>query len=1142
MTNAASVTTSVRNTDPNVVQNRASNPLDSVWVGASAGTGKTKVLTDRVLRLLLPRADGRSGTEPHRILGLTYTKAAAGEMLLRINKVLSEWAVIDDASLEKNLKDLTGRTPDDALKIAARSLFAKVVDTPGGLKIMTIHSFCQSILGRFPLEAGISPHFKVLEDSEAKEMLARARQAVLSANTGNQALQEAMNRIAAYQNEQQFESTLANLLGERRLLLRFGMNLDDVKAKLHELYGIPEGITIKHLEDVFINEELLPRSKLYAASKALQTAGTKTDIERGILIQQWVEYNATQKRATLHDYALAYLTKDGDIRAKLATKNVAESHPEAIEFLQEEAQRVFDFMDSCKILRSTEALMDILLICHSIIDNYQRQKQQQGLLDFDDMINKTHQLLDNEKSGAWVMYKLDGGLDHLLIDEAQDTSPEQWEIIQNLCAEFFSGDSTREDVLRTIFAVGDKKQSIYSFQRAAPEGFEEMQAHFVKKADAKPLKMDVSFRSTATILDLVDRTFAPPHIRQGLENDIITHESFRKGQAGIAELWPIEKPDDAQDEQPWDAPITITEQQSGDVKLANKIADQIKHWLDTKQQLESFGREIRAGDIMILVQTRTAFQARLVRALKSREIPVSGIDRMVLGDQIAVLDLLALARFALLPEDDLSLACVLKSPLIGWDDDDLFPFAYGREKKQSLWQSLQQCEDKAILAYLQKAITDAATMHPFDFFGNILQTRCPASEISGLHAIHARLGVEAFDPLDEFMNACQNYEQNHVASLQGFLVAQQQDDIVIKRELEEAGGAVRIMTVHGSKGLQTPIVFLPDTTRTPDPRKKPSFLWPDKTGLKVPLWSPKKNMNTQIIDRAQDLLFEKDFEEYRRLLYVAMTRAEERLYVCGHIKKSKPADGNWYELIESAFRSHPDHKVIETENGDMLRITDPRTKDQDRKKKDSEAKTQRQSIPIPKWAHKKPDAEPYPSRPMAPSRPSGLQPAARSPLQEATEQKFQRGNITHKLLQLLPDLPRERRADAARHYLSLPAHDLSQAVQDSIFAETMAILDSPDYAFFFGADSLAEVPVTGFVNNLQISGQIDRLYITDTDIHILDYKTNRPPPKDPADIPDMYRQQLKAYRDIVANIYPDHKIHCYLLWTDGANLVELSDL
>ena len=1142
MTNAASVQSSVRGTDPNVVQSRASNPDDSVWVGASAGTGKTKVLTDRVLRLLLPRADGQIGTEPHRILGLTYTKAAAGEMLLRINKVLSEWAIIDDHELEENLQKLTGRTPDEPLKTAARSLFAKVVDTPGGLKIMTIHSFCQSILGRFPLEAGISPHFKVLEESEAREMLSRARQIILGQNAENQDLQAAMTRIAAYQNEQQFESTLGNLLSERRLLLRYGMDMAKLKTDLFALYGLDESYSADDFKAVFIDNESFNFGNVYAACKALAASDNANDRQRGIDIQLWLDADATKRAAKLDEYKSIYLTGTGTIRKTLITKNCAKEYPEAAEYLETEALRVHDYAQTITILESIQALLDIFGICHSIIDNYQRQKERQGLLDFDDMIYITENLLQNEQSSAWVMYKLDGGLDHLLIDEAQDTSPEQWEIIQNLCAEFFTGEGTREEIVRTIFAVGDKKQSIYSFQRAAPEGFEEMQAHFEHKASAKPLKMDVSFRSTATILDIVDRTFAPAEIRQGLENDIIKHESFRKGQAGITELWPLEKPDTADEEEPWDAPITITEQQSGEVKLANKIADQVKNWLDNDETLESFDRPIKPGDIMILVQTRTAFQARLVRALKSRNIPVSGIDRMVLGDQIAVMDLLALARFALLPEDDLSLACILKSPLIGWADDTLFTYAYDREKKQSLWARLQNCEDKAVLSYLQRAIKDAATMHPFYFFGNILQTPCPASDVSGLHAIHARLGVEAFDPLDEFMNACQNYEQNHVASLQGFLVWQQKDDIVIKRELEEAGGAVRIMTVHGSKGLQAPIVFLPDTTRTPDPRKKPAFLWPDKTGLNVPLWSPKKSMNTPLVDRAQELLFDKEYEEYRRLLYVAMTRAEERLYVCGYKKKSDPSAGNWHELITNAFHSHPECKTIECDDGDILRITDPRTKDQDRKKDATTQKAERNIVPLPQWAHEKPKAEPFPSRPMAPSRPSGQQPAARSPLHEAAEQKFLRGNITHKLLQLLPDLPSERRAEAARHYLGLPAHDLSQTLQDSIFEETMAILTSPDYAFFFGVNSLAEVPVTGFVNNMLVSGQIDRLYVSDTEIHILDFKTNRPPPKDPANIPDIYRQQMKAYRDIVSNIYPDRKVYCYLLWTDGANLVKLPDL
>lgn len=1128
----------VRATDPNIVQSHASNPLQSVWVGASAGTGKTKVLTDRVLRLLLPREDGQAGTPPHRILGLTYTKAAASEMLLRINKILSEWAIIEDTDLEKNLEKLCKRTVDKDLKAAARSLFAKVVDTPGGLKIMTIHSFCQSILGRFPLEAGISPHFKVLEESETKELLVQARQTVLN-NKGETAaaINAAMNRIAAYLNEQQFEDTLRDLLNERRLLMRYGMDLPALQSKLYALYGINESLTQNDIIDNVVSNNAIAISNLYAACKALADSDNENDRQRGLNIQLWLDANPQKRLSELTNYTNIFLTAAGTIRKTLITKKCAGNYPDAFEAINAEAQRIYDFRDTEKILQSIAALMDILMICHSIIGSYQKHKEQFGLLDFDDMIYKTHHLLDHQALGPWVMYKLDGGLDHLLIDEAQDTSPEQWDIIARLCEEFFAGDGAQgDDVTRTIFAVGDKKQSIYSFQRAAPEGFENMQAHFKAKAAAQSLKMGVSFRSTATILDLVDRTFAPPAVREGLENDIITHESFRKGQAGIAELWPLEKPDETEEEKPWEPPVTITEQQSGEVKLANKIADRIKKWRDTGAQLDSFDREIRPGDIMILVQTRTAFLSQLVRALKSRDIPVSGVDRMILGEQIAVMDLLALARFALLPEDDLSLACVLKSPLIGWNDDRLFKYSHGRQHKQSLWEALQKhCDDKAVIAYLSSAIQDALNTLPFDYFSCLLQTPCPASTVSGLQAIHARLGEEAFDPLDEFLNACQHYELNHVASLQGFLVWQQKDDIVIKREMEEADNTVRIMTVHGSKGLQAPIVFLPDTTRTPDTKRKTAFLWPDKTGLNVPLWSPKKDMNTVLFDRAQELLEQKRFEEYRRLLYVAMTRAEEQIYICGYQGKRAPKEGNWYELIKNAFTSHPEC----LEDNNVLRITDPRTKKPDRKDKQASHSTPNNTISLPSWARKQAPQEPFPSRPMMPSRPSSPRPAARSPLYEVSEQRFVRGNITHKLLQLLPDLPQDKRRDSARKYLALPAHGLSEKLQDSIFKETMAIIESPDYAFFFGKGSLAEVPVTGFVNNMLVSGQIDRLYVTDTEIHILDYKTNRPPPRNPHDIPELYYQQMKSYHDIVANIYPHRKVHCYLLWTDGADLVKL---
>lgn len=1143
-----------RDLDPNVRQRRASEPESSVWVGASAGTGKTKVLTDRVLRLLLPRSENMPGTKPHKILCLTFTKAAASEMALRINNTLAQWAVLSDEKLSEKLNNLIGRAPKDFELTAARKLFAQVIDTAGGLKIMTLHSFCQSVLGRFPLEAGISPNFSVMDDTMATELINASKTEIYEQARSEKAspLANALHNIASTISEDQFLSLLKDMIKERNQLdsvLGDNWNIDGFYARLCEFLNIPQGLDNQTLNNHFCDSDNFNENALRSAAATLYDSASKTDHERGQAMLLWLDSEIKSRKSALDDYFLTLLKKDGQPRATLITKKAAAENPAAEDTLSREAIRMMDHMTRAKKVQCAALTKDLFLLGSHILEQYKKFKAQKGVLDYDDLITKTFHLLDNkthkditQNMPAWVLYKLDQGLDHILIDEAQDTNPEQWNIIKKLCDEFFSHLSGTDDVTRTVFTVGDEKQSIYSFQRASPEEFETTRDYFTKKVTEtghhwNNEDLNISFRSTRSVLEAVDMVFAQDHLKHdpGFTNS--EHISFRRGQAGLVEIWPLFE-NEAQDPvDPWDPPITVMNAKSGASQCAETIAQTIKGWIDNEVQLESHGRAIEAGDIMILVRTRTALVNQLVRALKTNNIPVSGHDRMVLNQQLAVQDLLALAEFALLPHDDLTLACLLKSPLIGLSEDDLFALAIERDKKP-LWDRLKASNHENIKTYLMTFIKISSAVRPYEFFATALSKPCPADNVSGLRAMKKRLGNDCLDPLDELLNAALRFEDDNIASLQNYLKWQKSGSAEIKRELEEAGGQVRIMTVHGSKGLQAPIVIMPDTTRTskhvPGQSDK-RLLWPQKTGLNLPLWSPRKDMDFDEFEQAFGAIEQKMDEEYRRLLYVAMTRAEDHLYIMGHKGQREPIEDCWYNYIYSAFKN--DARVIEKQDG-TLQLSNAQEKDPDRKPKQPTSITRDHDIP--QWIFQKAPDEPTPPQPLTPSRPSESEPSAVSPLKAQNQNRFRRGNVTHKLLQFLPDIPEDQRDKTANQFLNRFAADLSESIRANIIVECLNIMNDPNFKPLFGKGSRAEVPITGLIKGAElISGQIDRLYIGENDIWIIDFKTNRPPPKDPKDIPKIYKNQMQAYFDTLKEIYPKHAIHCGLIWTDGPFLMPI---
>ena len=897
--------------DPNILQRQASDPSASVWVSASAGAGKTKVLSDRVLRLML------AGAAPMRLLCLTFTKAAAAEMAVRVNDKLAVWATMPDRDLRDQLFELTGEEPGSNLCKRARRLFAETLDAPGGLKIQTIHGFCQSLLKRFPLEAGLTPYFEVMEERISREMLAAAQEDVIIQATPDHdpALAEALAHVTHLVPEMRFQQVLQPLISERRrlaALLRRHGSLTDLTAYLAELLNV----STTDQEDDIIGQALaaLNPTQLSRAIDVL-SGGSSTDQQRADGLRQTVTGETEMRWRAL---CAVFFTQEGDPRKKLVTNKTTAAAPDVADWMIDQQSRLYNIrqrLAGIRVLRATKALMTVV---QAVISAYETRKRRRNLLDYDDLVMRTADLLaKSETATAWVLFKLDGGLDHILVDEAQDTNPDQWEVIAALSAEFSAGLGQHDEKTRTLFVVGDMKQSIYSFQRADPAQFGVMADRFEERFVAakqvwRRVPISVSFRSVPSILAAVDAIFAHDPARSGvtLDGSPLSHTAFREKQPGKVTLWPPAPMAEPEPEVPWALPTRIIEPQSPQRRLAAAIAGQIRHWLDHNDTLASCGRPVTPGDVLILVRQRTEFVEFLVSELKQADIPVAGVDRMRLTEQIAVMDLIALGQFVLLPEDDLNLAALLKSPLLGLDEEALFTLAHNRPG--SVWQQLcalaktdevyARCHAK-LSAWL--GVVDY--QRPYEFFAHIL------AQGGGRRALVKRLGQEANDPIDEFLAFAMDYERDHVPSLQGFLQSLLRDEGDIKRDLENTGThQVRIMTVHGAKGLQAPIVFVADTLSVPGTGKEQVF-W---QGDEAVLWVPKAKSHTLFTESLKAARTEALEQEYNRLLYVALTRAEDRLVLCGWQSTRQPKECSWQNVCETGLA-----QIAEAVQIDLTRFT-----------------------------------------------------------------------------------------------------------------------------------------------------------------------------------------------------------------------------
>jgi ATP-dependent helicase/nuclease subunit A len=1128
-------------------QHQASNPSQSVWVSANAGSGKTHVLASRVIRLLL------QGVAPSKILCLTFTKAAAANMAARVFDTLAKWTQLSDDVLSQKIAAVEASRPESAELTAARKLFARAVETPGGLKIQTIHAFCERLLHLFPFEANVPARFEVADDSLQAELLQRARRDVLAeANLGKGEIGAAMQRIADECGPDAFEDLIKEAMRQRAIAR--AAEPAELAEMLRRSLGLIEGRDVGAIEREIAEGVIAPDR--WSGIAEVLGQGTKNDKTQASKFREALSHyqsvsSASSFDAFLASYQSIFFTVEGTKRATLITKDLANAYPDIEAKLRDEQQRLERLCANRKAAATFERTRALIEVTSAIFKRYGTEKAARGILDFDDLIEKTLTLLERSEA-RWVLYKLDAGIDHVLVDEAQDTSEDQWKILEKLTDEF----ATRRghDPVRTFFAVGDEKQSIFSFQGAAPQMFDTMrrkyQAVFTASAQSfAHVPLTLSFRSAPGVLSAIDKVFEHGNHKSGLVSsgdDWMPHEACKHRMPGLVELWPIVAARPAEDSHEWTLPLDLPDEHDPVNVVAGRVAQKIAQLIDPRsnefvhdsQTLRP--RLVRPGDILILVRKRGAFFEAVIRALRKNKIPAAGADRLDLANHIAVMDLIAAGRASLLPQDDLTLASLLKSPLIGLSDDDLLALAPSR--KASLFDALQASPDPshAEAAVRLTRWRARAGGGPFAFYAGIL------GPDGGRRSIETRLGPEAGDAIDEFVRLAIAHEEANAPSLAAFLNDLEGLDYSVKRDMETDADAVRVMTVHAAKGLESKIVFLPDTCSVPTGRHDAKIF---QLGTKVPgektiAWSPTKDLDCEAVAVARAKARDAATDEYRRLFYVALSRAEERLYIAGFHGATRPDDGCWAKMIEAALASDSSIEMVPAfwDSEEHVRRLTSTGSSTTAPAYLPDHQAPAPPLVLPAWLCRPVRSEANMMDPINPSNALAAEsrPGGAPPMNERRE-ALRRGRLIHLLLQYLPGIGAQQRRQAALTFLSARAPNLDETACQNLAQEALDVIALPELAGLFGPHSKAEVSIVGKVKlgarTLDVCGRVDRLGENEKEIFVADYKTGIPCAL--ADTPAADLAQMALYHSVLTPLWPNKTLRMLLIWTAGPRLVWL---
>jgi ATP-dependent helicase/nuclease subunit A len=1138
-------------------QRKAAHPEDNVWLSASAGTGKTQVLSARVLRLLL-----REDVSPSQILCLTFTKAGAAEMANRINAVLARWVRIDAVTLGKELGFL-GADTGPATQERARMLFASVLDCPGGgLRIDTIHAFAQFLISSFPEEVGLAPGTRVMDD-RTRDLLSRevlAELIVQAETSDDRRVLDAVRLFSLRKEPGALQQWLIRAADAPEMWVGHDAWLSPMDARVRQALGIPadadEAWAVEPLHpDVF------PDHQLEAMLPALDAWKAKTGLEAAAFIREWLTLDLSSRVESAAQFRKTVLKADGEPRKM---DGAAKTDPAFPDRQQEIADAIVIVDERRALLLTAEMVTAAFEVGRAFALRWEARKTRDGLLDFGDLIRKAAQLLSNTAAADWIRYKLDRHLDHILIDEAQDTNQNQWDIVFALIDDFFTGDGARGDKLRTIFTVGDYKQAIFGFQGTSPENFArakaKVEARIMAARDGirasrinrrepgwEDLDLGDSFRTANVVLQFVNNVIGMlGYTEFGLDRPPPEHKGTVR--PGLVTLWPLIVPTRSQDDDGEDEPDHDSAQgwlPKHDTILADRIARQVQRWTDGTEPIvleKGKRRHAQAGDIMVLVQRRRELAAQIVAKLHARGVPVAGVDRLRLGAPLAVRDVLAALRFAAQPLDDLSLANLLPSPLIGWSQDDLLAHV-PRAPKQRLWEHLRREDAPPFVTDTADHLRDLLRRADYQT-PQALITWLLTGPWQGRARLVERLGSEANDPLDELTNAAFAYEAEFWPSLVGFLQWFDAGTGDLKRDADSASGQVRVMTVHGSKGLQAPIVILADAAGAPG-KAGELTLEDDAFGLNperrrdVPLPPLSKDERKGRVAEAADAKERAVLQEHWRLLYVALTRAEEALFIGGSLNKLEAKDGlphkdSWYARMKPLFEGDDLADPVWDWRREWGHRAEPLTAEEQAPVEAA------QTVPeLPPWMVTPIGPEPRPPRPLAPSN-AGEDAGAEPPLPvDALRDAARRGSLIHALLERLPDIASDDREAAALRWLERQAGELGDAQRAEILAAALLVIGDPAFAALFSSQALAEVPLAATVGGIVVAGTADRLLIEEHRVTVVDFKTTRRPPSHRDAIPVATLRQMAAYVAALEAIYPDRAVRACVLYTHAPVLFEL---
>lgn len=1136
-------------------QYASSNPENSAWVSANAGSGKTHVLTQRVIRLML------AGNPPDKILCLTFTKAAAANMKNRVFSTLAEWTMMEDSKLNEEIKKTTDNPVSPKLRNRARQLFALALDAPGGLKIQTIHAFCESLLHQFPLEANVPGHFEALQEIEQTNMLVQARAYVLSQNIDDAA--DHYSALVPFASDSAIEDALNTIIYNRQDFLSWIRNGTEFAINtLYEKLGVEQEDTAELIKANTVSDILLTCTNITTITAHASLSDKKTDIDLADALQVLIENKDIETSFLIIQKAVLTAKLLPKAESRIATKFVKDEIPDAVETLYQIAHNIINALEKINALQLLKNSYHLFKIGEAVLYRYENMKQNRGVIDFDDQIEKSANLLTRADIRDWIRYRLDRGIDHLLVDEAQDTSPKQWEIINAVTGDFYSG-NTASNIDRTVFVVGDEKQSIFSFQGAEPSEFDRQEKRLknqVEEADKQyhAGRLELSFRSTQDVLHAVDAVFNVDENMRGLtqSGEKPIHDAIRSKHPGEVQVWPLFKQEKTEQTESWLDPIDKKEADDPAVLLAEKIAETIKQWVG--KPLPGMDRPLKFGDILILVRKRDRFITAFTRTMKDKGLAIAGADRLTLTDHVAIEDLLAIGRVALLPEDDLSLACVLKSVFIALDEDALFDFSHGRENK-SLYQNIRNIAQNSnhkrsllaqtLLEFLDRIIYLGSSLSVFDFYAYLL------GKLEGRKKILVRLGLEAEDVIDSFLEEALTFTNDRNGGLETFITELTAAEPVIKREVELDRDEVRVLTVHSSKGLEARAVFLIDHCGSAWSEKHRPKLLEIENGEHPNgyLWLPSSAQHIETTRVSTGLIGEAAEAEYRRLLYVGMTRAADRLVVCGFHGVREPNHPYWHQMVKDALAETS--KEIKTKTGDIdfWRWVSKEQKPVEFKTTTDTLNNQSNQINYPKWLLEPAKADPPLPRPLTPSGAHALidpeqvnEDALKFDAKvENNSFALKKGNVTHKLLEVLPDIPTQKRTLIAEEYLDKTCPEWTATQRSELLSKVFSIFSDEHFANLFEGEAKAEVSLAGRLDvksgSMLVTGQIDRLIISDDSVIILDYKTNRHAPKSLDETPEAYITQLALYRDLVARIYKSKKIVSALLWTQIPSLMVIPD-